>query len=60
MDKSGLTRSGRAVGPNLVGWIEFGSEHKAVFTAEALQLVRILGAVEPAVDGDDGILLQHL
>ena len=48
------------VSPDLVGGIELGGEHITVLAAEAFQLVGILGAVEPAVDGDDRVFLKNL
>ena len=59
MYKGGFAGTGRTVGPNPVGRIKLGGEHETVLTAESLQQVGVLGAVKPAVDGDDGVFVKH-
>ena len=58
MDKGGFAGSGGSVGPDAVGWIELGGEHKTILTAETLQLVRLLGVIQPSVDGDYRVFLE--
>ena len=60
MDKGGLAGTRGTVGPELVGGIELGGEHEAVFAAEAFQQVGILSAIQASVDGNDRIFLEHL
>ncbi len=60
MDIGWLAGPGRAVLPDLVGGIEFSGQHKSVLTAEAFQPVRFLGVIQPAIDGDDRVFLEHL